>query len=366
MKVAIVHYWWITNRGGEAVVSELVKQFPHADIFTHVKVDSVVAEAISQTHQGKVFTTFISQLPFAQKLYQKYLPFMPFALESLDLNAYDLIISSESGPSKGVIVRPDALHICYCHSPMRYIWDMRLNYARPHNFFLRFVLSIIGHWLRIWDVSAAARVDYFIANSRFVAKRIEKYYRRTAEVIYPPVRVEQFRWNRPRSDFYLYLGQLTDYKRADLAVSAFNDLGLPLIVIGEGECFEYLRANSKANVKFLGRQPFEVVKDHLERCRGVVFPGVEDFGIVPVEAMAAGAPVIAINQGGAKETVLNNVTGILFDEQSVSSLKEAIVNLERNYFSFSPEKINEHAMKFNSDAFQKSINEFIERSSVNL
>lgn len=362
MKVAIIHYWWLSNRGGEAVCSALAELFPEADLFVHVCNEAVVRQSLPDSFKGNIHTTFISRLPGAKKHYQKYLPLMPLALEQLDLTAYDLVISSESGPAKGVITRPDALHVCYCHSPMRYVWDMYHQYLASSGPIVHALFPLVAHRLLMWDRLSADRVDYFIANSNFIASRIRKYYRRESEVIFPPVNTGEFSPAAKRDDFYLCLGQLVKYKRADLAVAAFNELGLPLVVVGEGELFDDLKAKAAPNVTLMGRQPFPVIKDLLERCRGLVFPGMEDFGIVPVEAMAAGAPVIAYGKGGALETVIHGHTGILFDEQSVEALMEAVQRLERGEISFDPARLHEHAASFDKSVFKRRVKGFIDRA----
>ncbi len=363
MKVAIIHYWWLSNRGGEAVVTSLVRMFPNADLFVHVCDEKLVRDTLGSNFTGRIFTSFISKLPWANKHYQKYLPVMPIALEQLDLSAYDLVISSESGPAKGVITRPDALHICYCHSPMRYVWDMYHEYLVHAGKFVRTLFPLIAHWLRVWDKASADRVDVFIANSSFISSRIKKYYRRESTVVFPPVNTTAFSCEKPRENHYLWLGQLVPYKRPDLVIDAFNKLGLPLIVIGEGEMLEEMQAKAHANIKFLGRQAFPIVKDHLERCKALIFPGTEDFGIVPVEAMAAGAPVIAYARGGVLDTVIDGVTGVYFHEQSVESLSNAVLKLENNKYKFSPSTISQHAADFNEPHFREKIQAVINKHS---
>lgn len=364
MKVAIVHYWWLSNRGGEAVCTAIAELYPDADLYIHVCDEDLVRKSLPEKFTGKIYKTFISRLPAAKKHYQKYLPLMPLALEQLDLNEYDLVISSESGPAKGVITRPDAIHICYCHSPMRYIWDMYHNYMSTSGKFIKLLFPFIAHKLRIWDRLSADRVDYFISNSKFVSSRIRKYYRRESKVIFPPVSVSNFDENHERENFYLCLGQLVSYKRADLAVDAFNELGLPLIVVGEGELFKKLEERAKSNVTLMGRQPFSVIQDLLQRCKGLVFPGMEDFGIVPIEAMAAGAPVIAYAKGGALETVVDGVTGLYFYEQTVDALIEAVKKIEEGSIEFSKEKLRSHANGFNKDRFKDEIKKFIDEKLV--
>ncbi len=362
MKIAIVHYWWLANRGGESVISALIDLFPTADLYFHVYEKKTVREALGSRHKGKIYTTFISQIPFSKKLYQRYLPLMPIALESLDLTSYDIVLSSESGPAKGVITRPDALHLCYCHSPMRYLWDLHHEYNRNAGLFKKVAFKYICHKMRIWDQLSANRVDVFVANSNFVAQRIQKYYRRSSLVVNPPVNVGHFSPNETRLDYYLCLGQLVGYKRVDLAVDAFNKLGKLLVVIGEGEEFKGLLARKKANVSLIGRQQFAVVKHRLETCRALIFPGVEDFGIVPVEAMASGAPVIAFGQGGILDSVVDGVNGVLFNEQTVDSLVEAVGSFELRRANFDPLVNRQRAMEFDKSVFLVRIEKIISES----
>jgi glycosyltransferase involved in cell wall biosynthesis len=360
MKVAIVHYWWITNRGGEAVVSEIFKIFPEADLFVHVADPAAVKESLGEGKSRAVKTSFIASLPFARKMYQYYLPLMPFALEQIDLRAYDLIISSESGPAKGVITSPTAKHVCYCHSPMRYIWDLYHDYIKTSNPLVRLMFPFVAYHLRLWDQASSMRVDHFIANSSHVAKRIQKFYRREAHVLHPPVDTLSFCSNRQRSNFYLCLGQLVGYKRIDLAVAAFKKNGLPLVVIGEGSELVRLKRLGASNIVFLGRQPQHVVKNYLETCKALVFPGLEDFGIVPVEAMAAGAPVVAYGAGGVLDSVVDRQTGILFPEQSVDSLLESVDLVESGRLSFSAVSLANHAKKFSRQNFSEGFRRIIE------
>jgi glycosyltransferase involved in cell wall biosynthesis len=355
MKVAIVHYWWLTQRGGEAVVSALSRMHPEADVFVHVCDEALVRQALGPGFRGRIVQSFISKLPGAKTHYQKYLPLMPLACEQLDLSAYDLVISSESGPAKGVITRPDAVHVCYCHSPMRYVWDQYHQYRDNAGWLVRRLFPLVAHYLRQWDRLSADRVDSFVANSAFVASRIRKYYRREAQVVHPPVNVQDFAHDVPRGDHYVLLGQLVPYKRADLAVRAFNQLGLPLVVIGEGEQMALLRSIARPNVRLLGRQPFEVIRAQLQTCRALVFPGLEDFGIVPVEAMAAGAPVIAFGQGGALETVIDGVTGVLFDEQTVDALVAAVARIESGAVRIDPAAAHRHALRFDGARFEREM-----------
>jgi len=357
MKVAIVHYWLVGMRGGEKVIEALCEMYPQADIFTHVYAPQEISETI---RQHKVVPSFINSLPRAAKMYKTYLPLMPMALEQFDLRGYDLVISSESGPAKGVIPAPDALHVCYCHTPMRYIWNMYHDYREGAGPMARLLMPSLSHYLRMWDVSSAARVDSFVANSQTVAKRIRRYYGVDSKVISPPVDTEAFSI-APTSeleDYYLMVGELVAYKRPDLAVRAFNAMKSKLIVIGGGDMLEEIRQLAGPTVSVLGPQPFEVLKRHYARCRALIFPGEEDFGMVPVEAMASGRPVVAFGRGGAVETVANGVSGVFFNEHTVEAISAAVASLAD--ISFDPEKITRHARQFGRDQFFAKMRAHIE------
>lgn len=355
MKVAIIHYWLVGMRGGEKVLEALCELFPQADIFTHVYSPDAVSETI-KCHN--ITTTFIQKLPKSTQKYQFYLSLMPLALEQLDLRGYDLVISSESGPAKGVIVCPGTPHICYCHTPMRYVWDMYHDYLENAGRFTRLLMPPLIHYLRMWDLASVARVDHFVANSAFVAKRIEKHYRRDAVVINPPVSVEDFFISDLTDDFYLMVGQLVRYKRADLAVEAFNQSGRRLVVIGDGEHLENIKKSAGTNVTVMGRQPLAVIREHYSKCKALIFPGVEDFGIVPLEAMASGRPVIAYRKGGALETVVEHQTGLFFNEQTVESLNDAVARFESIYSVFDPKAIRRHAGSFDKESFKRKFQNF--------
>lgn len=356
MKVAIVHYWFVGMRGGEKVVEALLRLFPDADIYCHVYDPAAISPLIGKRIRG---ATFINRLPFAKTRYQAYLPLMPLALEQLDLRGYDLVISSESGPAKGVIVDPDALHLCYCHSPMRYVWDMYHDYRATAGWLARLLMPLAMHYLRIWDVTSAARVSHFICNSHYVAARVRQYYRRSASVIHPPVAVDEFEPAADIGDYYLFVGQLVDYKRADLAVEAFNANKRPLKVVGDGPQMRRLKASAGANVELLGKVDAEQLKHLYAQCKALIFPGVEDFGIVPLEAMASGRPVIALGRGGALETVVDGETGVIFDQQSVNSLNEAILRFEERESSFCSAALRSHAERFGEARFLQEINRAI-------
>ena len=338
-------------------MEELCELYPQADIYTHVAAPEMLSQKL-RNHPIK--TTFISQLPAAKRMYQKYLPLMPRALEELDLRGYDLVISSESGPAKGVITEPKTLHVCYCHTPMRYMWNMYHDYKRATGPLTGFAMSLFMHRMRLWDYASAARVDYFVANSSTVAERIRKYYRRESEIIHPPVNVDAFGQGTGTGEFYLLCGELAGYKRADIAIEAFNNMKKPLVVIGSGEQLKLLKQMAGPTVQILGSQPFEVLKDHYARCRALIFPGEEDFGIVPLEAMASGRPVIAYGRGGALDTVVPNRTGLFFDNQTANALIETVHRFEEQEGAFNPEHLIAHAQSFSSEVFREKFGRFIE------
>lgn len=353
MRVALVHYWLSVMGGGEKVLEALCRLFPQADIYTHVLCPD---NLLPELRRHAIHTTFINSLPGSARHYQKYLPLMPLALEQLDLIDYDLVISSESGPAKGVITRPDALHLCYCHSPMRYLWDSWPSYQRNAGRLTRLCSRLLLPGLRRWDVLSAQRVDRIVANSHYVARRVRKYWRREAAVVHPPVNTRAF---VPRDstggDHYLCFGRLTCYKRVDLAVQACTRLRRPLVVIGDGEERRRLEAIAGPNVQFLGRQDDAAVRELLSRSRALLFPGEEDFGIVPVEAMSAGVPVIAYGRGGARETVVDGKTGLLFAEQTSAALEEAILRFEECEAAFSPAALHDHAEGFSEEQFARNM-----------
>lgn len=355
-KVALVHYWLVNMRGGEKVLQSLAGMFPDAPIFTHA-VDRAALAPDLQIRD--IRTTFIQRLPQASRRYQQYLPLMPLALEELDLRGYDLVISSESGPAKGVIVGPGTAHICYCHSPMRYIWDMYHDYLDKSSFPVRLMMRPLCHYLRMWDQSSAVRVDQFVANSRYVAERVRKFYGRTSEVVAPPVQVEAFTPADGKEDYYLFFGELVGYKRADLAVEAFRASGRKLVVAGKGEQFHALRKAAPPNVTFTGTLSFSEVKYYLTKAKALVFPGVEDFGIIPVEAMASGTPVIAFRKGGALDSILEDRTGVFFDDQSVESLNSAIDRFESGISGITLENMLAQARQFSPDQFERKFKRIV-------
>jgi glycosyltransferase involved in cell wall biosynthesis len=351
MKTAIVHYWLVNMRGGEKVLEALLEMFPQADIYTHVYNPKAVSPLINR---HRIFTSRINRLPFARKLYQIYMPLMPNALMDFNLQGYDLVISSEAGPAKGVVPNPNAYHLCYCHSPMRYLWDMYHEYFRGVNPFVRFFMKRLIPHLRLWDAVSANMADCFIANSGYVAKRIMRYYNRQPAVIYPPVNIEKYLpVERGPKDFYLFFGQLTGYKRADIAIEACVKSGRKLVVAGDGARKKDIKKNEKsALIRYIGRVTEEEAAVLFSQAKALLFPGIEDFGIIPVEAQAAGCPVIAFREGGALDTVKENATGIFFDEQTPESLIAAMEHFERNEVTFSRRKVfNDHVHQFSKTAF---------------
>lgn len=357
MKVAIVHYWLVGMRGGEKVVEVLCDLYPEADIFTLVCDPSAISEKLKR---HRITTSFLQKIGGVRH-YQKMLPLMPHALESFDLTGYDLIISSESGPAKGIIPGPDATHICYCHSPMRYIWDLYPQYRAAAGPLTRALMSLTAPSLRQWDVSTSHRVDHFIANSDYVARRIEKYYRRTAHVVNPPVNLSRFTAapavTEP-SDYYLCAGQITPYKKIEIAVEACARLGKRLVVIGSGAS-PALKRLAGPTVEFLGAVDDTTMTYHFAHCKALLFPGVEDFGIVPLELMASGRPVIAYAKGGALETVIEARTGLFFKEQTVEAVVDAIRRFEAIEGSFSPDVMQAHAASFDTTVFRVKLGELI-------
>jgi glycosyltransferase involved in cell wall biosynthesis len=360
MNVAIIHYWLVNMRGGEKMLEALLEIFPEADIYTHVYDPGAVSPLINS---HRVITSYINKLPFAKKLYQKYMPLMHKALNGFNLQKYDLIISSEAGPAKGVVPNPGAYHICYCHSPMRYLWDMYHEYFRGAGSLTRFFMKALIPSLRVWDVTSANLVDRFITNSHYVAQRIRRVYNREAEVVYGPASIEKFLpIERKPEDFYLFFGQLAGYKRADIAINACIQSGRKLVVAGAGAKQKEIGKCEKSGlVSFAGRVSDDEAASLFSRARALLFPGIEDFGLVPVEANAAGCPVIAFREGGVLDTVKENVTGIFFDEQTPASLIQAMDRFEAMEEKFSHrEAFTEQVSLFSREAFINRVKAVIE------
>ena len=363
MKTAIVHYWLINMRGGEKMLEALLEMFPDADIYTHVYNPKAVSQLINS---HRIFTSRVNRLPFAKKLYRLYMPLMPNALMDFNLQSYDLVISSEAGPAKGVVPNPNAYHICYCHSPMRYLWDMYHEYFRGTNPVIRFFMKRLIPSLRLWDVTSANLVDRFITNSHYTARRIRRVYNREAEVVYGPALVEKFlNIERKPADFYLFFGQIIGYKRVDIAIEACVKSGRKLVVAGAGVKKKDKRKYGKTGlVIFKGRVSDEEASALFSSARALLYPGIEDMGLVPIEANAAGCPVIAYREGGALDTVKENVTGLFFDEQTPESLIAAIDTFEQNELNFCDRQLfNEHVQQFSKAAFIKRIQMVIEKKT---
>ncbi len=364
LRVAVVHDFLYTYCGAERVVEQLINVFPHCDMFA---LFDFMPEADRGFLRDKhVTTSIIQKLPYASRKHRAYLPLMPFAVEQLDVSGYDLVISSSYLAAKGVITGPDQLHVCYCHSPVRFAWDLQHQYLRearlgfgPKGLFVRWLL----HYLRQWDVRSAMGVDHFIANSRFVSRRIQKVYRRDSKVIHPPVDTEKFALStKKREDFYLVAGRMVPYKRTEMIVQAFNQMpDRKLVVIGEGPDFAKVKAIAGDNITLLGFQSSEVLVDHMQRAKAFVFAAEEDFGIVPVEALSCGTPVIAFNKGGVTETVLDGKHGLLFDEQSDQCLIEAITRFEaqNDFGQFDPAALHARSLEFSTEQFKKQITAFV-------
>lgn len=373
MKVAIVHDWLTTWAGAEKALAELLACFPQAEIFTIV--NSLPVEETPSLAERNIHTSFIQRLPGARKHYRRYLPLMPIAIEQFDLKGFDLILSSSHAVAKGVISDPSSLHICYCYSPMRYAWDMQHQYLRQSGN-TEGVISWLMRWqlhrLRQWDYMSAQRVDHFIAISHYIKRRIETFYRRKSSVIYPPVEVDKFRHDRPKEGFYLTASRMVPYKRTDLVIDAFNRTPeRQLVVIGGGPDYLALKALAGPNVILLGYQPDEVLIDHLERARAFVFMAEEDFGILPVEAQAAGTPVIGYGVGGMRETILENESGLFVTSQSAESLLEALAHFEAKQRPaaeliesdqpFSPAVCRHSAMRFASANFRQAMKSIVQQ-----
>jgi glycosyltransferase involved in cell wall biosynthesis len=356
-KIALVHDWLTGMRGGEKCLEVLADLFPDATLFTLLHNRGAVSPAIERL---PIRTSFIQKMPGAARRYRHYLPLFPKAVERLDLSGHRVIVSSSHCVAKGVISPPGALHICYCYTPMRYVWDLFDDYFAVERvgWLKHQVIRRIAGRLRSWDARTAGRVHYFIAISHHVRERIQRHYGRTAEVIYPPVDTSFFAASEGYGDYFLVVSALAPYKRVDLAIEAFNRLGLRLLVIGTGPEEQRLKAAAKPNVEFLGWQPDEKLREYYAGCRALIFPGEEDFGIVPVEAMASGKPVIAFAKGGALETVIAGTTGLFFNEQTVDRLIDTVRRFDESRFS--PRSIRAHALRFDREVYRREMKRFIE------
>ena len=353
MKVAIVADWMSNVGGGGRVLTHLKAMYPDAPIYT-----SIVDRATLPAHmQGwDIRPSFLQRVPFAKRRYQSFLPLMPIAFEQFDLREYDLVLSTSSACAKGVITSAPTVHISYCYTPCRYIWDLYHDYTRELRG--RALIAPVAHWLRMWDRLSSDRVDHFVAISHEVADRVRRHYRREPEVVYPPVDTDRIQpQRRTPEDFYLVVSRLVTYKRVDLAIEAANRLGRRLLIVGDGPAKRKLEPLAGPTVQFLGHLSDAEVVDLYARCRAFLFPGHEDFGIAPVEAQAAGRPVIAYGRGGARETVLDGTTGVLFDEQTVEAVVEAMQRLDG--ISIDPSACRANAERFDGAEFRRRIAETI-------
>ena len=359
-RIAVVHEWLLDFAGSERVLREILDLYPQADLFALVDLPNEELQA-AIPKRAKA-TSFLQSLPRPQRWLRYYLPLMPLAIEQLDVSAYDIVVSSSHAVAKGVITGPSQLHLSYVYTPMRYAWDLQHEYLRAAGLErgpLSWAARLVLHRLRQWDVRSANGVDVFVADSAHVARRIQKAYRRDAEVLYPPVDVSAFPMRASKEDFYLTVSRLESYKRVDLLVEAFSRMPeRRLVVIGDGPEMRRLRSRPLPNVEVLGRLPTPAVRDYLQRARAFLFAGIEDFGIVMVEAQACGTPVIAFGSGGAAEIVQSD-TGVLFPEQTVAALIEAVQRFEQHPGGFAPARCRENALRFDREHFRTRFAELL-------
>ncbi len=357
MKIAIVHDW-LTNMGGaEQVIINFKEIYKDAPIYTTFYTPEKLDDKLKNIN---VKTSFLQgKRPVYN--HKKYFPLMPLAFSLFNMKDYDVILSSSSSCAKGIRKRKDAIHICYIHTPMRYAYEYKYEYTKDMNFIKKTLVNILLFFIRIWDQANTKKVDYFIANSSEVQKRVKKTYNRESIVINPPVRCQLFKISKTDGDYYFIVSRLVGYKRFDLAVKACSELNKKLVIIGDGPERKNLEAIANENITFLGRQPDEVVRKYMSECKALLFPGLEDFGIVPVEAQACGRPVICYGKGGVLDSVIDGETGVYFQEQTVKSLKKAILKFEK--MKFNKDTIRKHALKFDEKEFQKKIKEYVEKVS---
>jgi glycosyltransferase involved in cell wall biosynthesis len=369
LKIAVIHDWLTVNAGAEKVLQEILNVFPRADIFT-VYFDPDFVKSQDFLKDRKITQTFVGRLPFVKQKYRNYLPFMPIAIEQLDVSGYDLVLSSSHAVAKGVLTGPDQLHISYIYSPIRYAWDLQHQYLKESGLttgLKGWIAKWILHKIRIWDYRTAAGVDHMIADSKFISKRIKKVYGRESVVIYPPVDVVGFGLVENKHDYYLTASRMVPYKRMDLIVEAFAKMpDKKLVVIGDGPEMDKIKSFATSNVQILGYQSFEVLRTHMQNAKAFVFAAEEDFGITPLEAQACGTPVIAYGKGGALETVVdcsdtNKATGIWFKEQTVDSLISAVDKFENLSVPISPRVCRAHSETFGVNRFRSEILSFVTR-----
>ena len=358
MKVALVHDWLTGMRGGEKVLEQFCNMFPGSPIFTLFHFPGSVSETI-EAHP--IHTSFLQKAPLVKRSYRNYLPFFPSAIESFDVQSYDLIISSSHCVAKGIIPNSSAVHLCYCHTPMRYIWSHYWDYFGDHRtgFLKRKTLPYIVSYLRMWDVASNSRVDEFIANSKFISERIQKYYGRTSQVSYPPVDTEFFVPSaQKREDFSLIVSALVPYKRLEIAIEAFRSSNRKLMIVGTGPEEKWLKKIAPSNVKFLGRVEPTRLRELYQTAAMLIQPGVEDFGINVIEAFACACPVLAYRRGGATETVTENETGLFFNDLTAESLREAVDKARGMQFNVA--FMREMALRYSPTRFQSEMQAIIQ------
>ncbi|MDD5354417.1 MAG: glycosyltransferase [bacterium] len=356
LKIAIVHDYLNQYGGAERVVEALHELYPEAPIYTAIYLPEQMPDSFRKMD---IHTSFMQKFPWLKKHFKKYLVFYPWAIESFDFTGYDLILSSSSAWAKGVKHAPKILHVCYCYTPMRWVWSYEKYVEREHiPPWAELGLKRCIHYLKRWDLRTNNRVDKFIAISNLIRDRIKRCYGLDSAVIYPPVETARFKIALRLKDYFLLVSRLNPYKRVDIVVEAFNQLGLPLVIIGEGPDKKNLQQMARSNIQFLGRVSDEVISEHCSQCQAFIFPGEEDFGIAPVEAMAAGRPVIAFAAGGALETVVDGQTGVFFSEQTPASLIKAVEQFRQ--LKFNPDIIRAQALKFDKEIFKKSIKAYID------
>lgn len=357
MRIALVHDYLVQYGGGERVLEALCELFPRAPIYTLVYDEKNILGAFKDR---MIRTSFLQRIPLARSRHRLFPLLMPLAIEEFDLSKYDLVISTSNSYAKGI--NATSMHICYCHTPMRYAWDDCHKYLREFGYpsVLKKVVPFAMNYIRLWDRISAERVNYYIANSQCVADRIKKYYRKDSTIIYPPVDISHFQICGTIEDYFLIVSRLLPYKRFDIAIQAFKKLRMPLKIIGEGPDEKRLKkmARGAANIEFLGRLPDNKVEEHFSKCQAFIFPSEEDFGIVQVEAMASGRPVISYRAGGALEIVEEGKTGLFFDEQTSESLEQALANFKSK--NFDPRVIRESVKRFNKDIFKEKFKEYVE------
>lgn len=363
--LGIVADWLVTYAGAERVIKEFVDLYPDSTLYSIV--DFLSDNDRANFHNKRAITSFIQKLPMSKRKYQNYLPMMPFAIEQLDVSKHDVILSSSHAVAKGIITGPNQLHISYVHSPIRYAWDLQHQYLKESGLdsgLKGLLVRWLLHKIRLWDCRTANGVDHFIANSRFIARRIEKVYGRKADVIYPPVSVNNFDVCDTKDDFYLTASRMVPYKKIDLIVEAFSHMpDKKLVVIGDGSEMKKIRSKATMNIEIMGYQTNDVMKEHMQKAKAFVFAAEEDFGITPVEAQACGTPVIAYGRGGALETVVStthhNPTGVFFDKQDVSAVVEAVKAFESSANLFEPQNCRNNAIRFSDERFRREISSYI-------